>query len=616
MNRIFLIITILIHSICHASTSIPAGNVSGTWTVAGSPYLIQGSIMIPNGSTLSIEPGVTVSFQGSYKFYIQGRLLAIGTSTDSISFIASNTTIGWLGIRFDKTPSTNDTSKFNYCKIKYGQLSRTDSDGNGAALYFSNFSKAIISHCNISNNFALNGKGGGIYLENSNPEITNNSISNNSSHWEGGGICCDNSSSKIFGNSIFNNTASHGAGILCYKYGKPIISNNLIYNNIAIVDGGGICTSDGCEPLILNNTISFNTANTSGGICVASSNPQIENNFIKNNIAKDNGGGILYVNSNPIIIKNVIAYNSASYGGGLHGTYGAPPISNNFISNNTSIYNGGGIYLIDSAPTVSNNVISNNVANGGAGIYFNTNDHNFYSSNPNIINCTIVNNSAANGGAIYCNLEADPTLTNTILWGNTSGISGMQVYLNNESNDPDFYYCDIQGGSDNFGLNGNFFTGNYQNNIDALPLFVSPTSGNDTTYNGFLADWSLQNESPCINMGNPIGSYPSKDLASNPRINDGLIDIGTYEYQVITNISSNNILSSLLIYPNPTTNTIIIELNQQSEIELLTIEGQILKKIKSNDNFTLVDISELPNRAYIVKIKTDKGITTSKIIKY
>ena len=106
----------------NAQTTIPAGVVSGTWNLAGSPYLVTGGIMIANGTTLTIDPGVTVNFQGSYIFLVMGRLLAVGTLADSITFTASNTSIGWLGIRFNNTLTTNDTSKFFYCIVKYGRV--------------------------------------------------------------------------------------------------------------------------------------------------------------------------------------------------------------------------------------------------------------------------------------------------------------------------------------------------------------------------------------------------------------------------------------------------------------------------------------------------------------
>ena len=69
-----------------SAKKIPAGNVNGTWTKKSSPYIIKGEINIPDGETLTIEPGVEVIFEGHYKFNVQGRLLAIGTVKDTITF--------------------------------------------------------------------------------------------------------------------------------------------------------------------------------------------------------------------------------------------------------------------------------------------------------------------------------------------------------------------------------------------------------------------------------------------------------------------------------------------------------------------------------------------------
>ena len=60
----------------YSQTIIPAGDISGAWTISGSPYLVQGTVQIPTDSTLVIEPGVTVEFQGHYALNVQGRLLA------------------------------------------------------------------------------------------------------------------------------------------------------------------------------------------------------------------------------------------------------------------------------------------------------------------------------------------------------------------------------------------------------------------------------------------------------------------------------------------------------------------------------------------------------------
>ena len=417
----------------NAQTPVPGGNVSGTWALTGSPYLIQGAIMIPNDSTLTIEPGVTVNFQGTYKLYVQGRIIAIGTATDTIIFTVANTTNGWRGIRFDNTPATNDTSKLYYCKLQYGKATGTSPDDKGGTFYFYNFSKVIIANCRISN-----------------------------------------------------------------------------------------CTAN-------------------------------------------------------------------SYGGGIFCSSSSPTISNNTISNNTTNSNGGGIFC--------------------------------YSNNSTITNNTIVNNSAVNGGALYCTGTSNPILRNTILWGNTASTGGQQLYLNNEASDPNFYYCDVQGSTAAFGLNGVFYTGIYQNNIDTNSLFVSPSGGSGTGFNGVTADWSLQSGSPCINAGDPSGTYPATDIAGNPRIIGGTIDIGAYEYQTIDAVAQYSSQTAFAVYPNPSSGKIQVISNQYSVIgiEIYNVMGE---KIYSASHFPLgkegdglLDLSLQPAGIYLLQIKSGDKVDEQKIIK-
>ena len=441
--------------IVNAQTSIPAGTVSGTWTLAGSPYNIQGAIQIPNGDSLIIQPGVSVVFHDTYKLAVQGKLKAIGTVTGTIIFTAADTANGWRGIRFDNTPATNDTSKIKYCKLIYGKATGTSPDDNGGAFYFNTFSKVIISNCRTSDCIALRA-GGAICSYNSNLTISNNTISKNQLwRWN----------------------------LLQYS-SNPTIESNIISNNSATNAG-------------LNHG--------GGGIeCDNNSNTDISNNIISNNsvphaVWDNHGGGINCISSNPVITNNTISNNSATqgFGDGICCNSGSPTISNNTISNN-SASRGGGI-ICSGDTTISNNTISNNTATGalsyegGGGIYCS-------GISSIITNNTIANNTAANGGALFCDNSSNPTLYNCILCGNTASTSGAQVYLDDEASDPNFYYCDVQCGTAAFGLNGIFFAGTYSNNIDADPKFVSPSGGSCTGFNGVTADWSLQNTSPCIDV--------------------------------------------------------------------------------------------------------------------
>ena len=547
MKKIFFLVFVIFSLntlTSFAVTNIPAGLVSGTWTTSGSPYNIQGNIQISNGTTLTIEPGVSVIFQGTYKLNVKGRLLAIGTETDSITFVSADTINGWRGIRYVNTLVTNDTSIIKYCNIAYSwAFAGSSTDASGGALYFENFSKAIISNCLISNCKA-DYYGGAIYCLGSSPTIKNNTIVNNvipntSSNGAGGGIYCDNGSNPTisFNTISYNSVPSYlcyGGGIMCNS-SSPTISNNTISNNSACFGGGIVCNNS--NSLITNNTISFNTAtanpngNGSGIYCSGSGAPSILNNTITNNNAA-NGGGICSYGSNSIISNNIITYNTATNGSGggiCCFQWGNQTITNNIISNNTAAQ-GGGISCDGSSVIISNNTITNNTSTsfgteyGGGGIYCS-------GSNPIFSNNTIANNSAVVGGALYCFNAANPVFRNCIFRGNTASANGTQVFIYDDTNSPDFFYCDLQGDSTAFELNGYIYSGTYQNNLDVDPLFVAPSGGSGTGYNGVIADWSLQNSSPCIDAGDPNGSYTSIDLAGLPRVNVCRIDMGAYEYQ-------------------------------------------------------------------------------------
>ncbi len=80
------IFSLIISFSSRASTNI-AGNQSGVWTKANSPYIITSTVTVTTGHTLNIQPGVTVIFANySCDFVINGTLNAIGSVTDSIRF--------------------------------------------------------------------------------------------------------------------------------------------------------------------------------------------------------------------------------------------------------------------------------------------------------------------------------------------------------------------------------------------------------------------------------------------------------------------------------------------------------------------------------------------------
>jgi hypothetical protein len=52
-------------------TDIPGGDIYGNWKISGSPYRVSDHATFPNDSTLSIDPGVIIEFQGYFRINVQ-----------------------------------------------------------------------------------------------------------------------------------------------------------------------------------------------------------------------------------------------------------------------------------------------------------------------------------------------------------------------------------------------------------------------------------------------------------------------------------------------------------------------------------------------------------------
>jgi hypothetical protein len=266
---VFLLLTET--QIAYAQTDIPAGDVSGTWTLEGSPYHINGEITIPNGKTLTIEPGVEVIFTGHYKFNVKGRMIAIGTEQDSIIFTADDHSAGWHGLRFDNTPSSNDSSIIEYCRLEYGKANTGsgDADRVGGAILI-RCDKLRISHCLFQFNMCYSTNiqetgGGAIAIASGNPIISHCEFKENTSAFFGGALLIWFSLSR---GQICNNYIHHSTGhgtITIGEGASPMLYNNLIVNNHSTGHGVIHISNPGGMSVFINNTIANNTCSGAGG---------------------------------------------------------------------------------------------------------------------------------------------------------------------------------------------------------------------------------------------------------------------------------------------------------------------------------------------------------------
>jgi len=353
MKYISIMLLLILVNLCSA-TDIYTGSISGSWDLTGSPYNIFGNIDIPADQSLNIDPGVEIIFQGHYKFYVYGKLTAVGALNDSILFSAQDPDAGWYGLHFSDTSSNGqDDSILMHCVFEYGNaLTGSAENSRGGALSCFNSSNVNIAFCRFSNNQA--DYGGAISLNESDITIQNSLIDNNFASHDAGGMLIGGNSAPILDNiTVSNNLCNYdGGGIFCSSNSSPIITNSIFQYNSAIdyYDGSGGAISCWNSTLFMSDTeISFNYARQDGGgIEIAyDSSAELENVLITHNNSSGSGG--LDVYSSFVSLAGVtVSYNTSMYSaGGIDFSYNSSATfdsanrSNIYLNNSLNSYNTG-----------------------------------------------------------------------------------------------------------------------------------------------------------------------------------------------------------------------------------------------------------------------------------
>ncbi len=263
-----------------SATDIPPGDVSGVWTLAGSPYVILGDVAVPAGEELSIEPGVEVVFAGNYRLTALGTMQAVGAPGDSIRVRGE---VPWDRLRLENEVAT---SHFAYCVITGAERGINSID-----------SPVTIEHCRLG----LHETAVDIFaIGNPSPPpvvVTDCYIHDNQRH---GILVSENDEVEISGCEItrcaldesprgaiqISNQSSGGSS-------APLISGCWIHHNVwQGITGFDLTGAGNVSPTIVNNVIEYNLT----GVYLLYSTGELRDNQIRFNFVEgdpNSGAGVM-----------------------------------------------------------------------------------------------------------------------------------------------------------------------------------------------------------------------------------------------------------------------------------------------------------------------------------
>lgn len=252
----------------------------------------------------------------------------------------------------------------------------------------------------------------------------------------------------------------------------------------------------------------------------------------------EQGGGILVEGDNSkggvyILRRCFFIENYATQGGALYVTTGVVNTADECLIDRCGFFNnaagerkdadnkGGAIYL-EGAGTMVNCAVFNN-ENGG--IYLGSNA-------AKVINSTVTRNTAS--GIDGTGHE----VRNTVIWGNTT--------LSSDNASPAFNHCAYPEANAEGASSGTNVYLAAKNNEEKGPHFSSPSlkTGFDTDFtlnenNRYpLWTWEPMEATPLVDAGDnqayDEAGYGNVDLNGDPRVQNGTIDIGAFEYQPVS----------------------------------------------------------------------------------
>lgn len=384
--------------------------------------------------------------------------------------------------------------------------------------------------------------------------------------------------------AIGNATATAGGYVIKNNViGSTVVADKMLFRGIALQHAQNFEISGNTITGVVLGPASTSIAS---GILVGANvlNGNIFNNKISDvrstNTAGYGAAGI-YLNSSNIA-SNISVYNNIVSGVAGYGYNGGGTVADN--GNGIAINNGGGYKLYYNTVVMN---VNQSVAGRPAALNISTP---ITAAEALDIKNNIFVNSQTQAGEKYVLYSAAPS---TIFSINNNNYFSSGTNLGYIGGAAKATLADIQ----------TAFGGN-TNSLNVLPVFVSTTDFHISNSGNVALD----------NKGTPIAGI-TLDADGNTR-NATTPDLGAFEFTVESMAVNDVSKKKINLYPNPVVDYVYINNDGKiRNVEIYNISGQRIINEVVNAEKASVDMRKVPVGVYILKVNTERGSESTKIIK-
>ena len=412
---------------------------------------------------------------------------------------------------------------------------------NGGGVFCYDDSNPLLIDCTFVSNQAV--YGGGLATITASPTLVRCVFESNTGV-HGGGIDLTDDSDPLLSECRFSgNTAHWGGGIDDWNTGATI-SDCVFTGNSAAGGGGGMVNFGGSWLTMTRCLFSGNkSTDHAGGLACADSDATIVGCTFCGNSADLSGGAIASGNSSVDITNCTFAGNLTADGGGAVSDLenDSLTLANCTISGNRADVSGGGLYCAGRDSSLVNTALWGNTAPQGTQI-------------------TLVGTSSTMLTVRYCDLESGPNAVYidpncTLVWGpgnieadpNFVG-GGLGTWTAPGTYDPNTFQTTLTDATADWPVGGLVgkrinpdttsarqlaIVGNTATTITVWADRETVDDSNATPPSGAgyqIHDDHLSPGSPCLQAGDPNGSYAGQTDVDGQSRQNGTVDIGSDEY--------------------------------------------------------------------------------------